>query len=449
MQRMIVWVTLLFLVGTGVVLALPAHKGMPIEIAGDWQVKVGPGQVTLDGRDLRLAEAVTVDVAPPPVVSVRDEETPRLPMYDEKTGPWRRGLHPKALLAQECVCTGLLVPGTLKVKAGPGAAEVFEPGKDVKVEEYWTGVGRLEGSRIAENQKVWLDYDYVPCRLDSIVMDAAGQVKVVPGTPAAMLAQPPTLPAGETAIARVWLQGPTARLTDLSLYPIEPEAPAVVAPVAGQLLPKTLQKLRNGEKVLIIAWGDSVTCGGGVGGQTDAWYQNRFAAELRERFPQAQIELRTAGWGGRDSKTYMAQPRGAEKDFVRDVLEPKADLVTMEWVNDSWLHGDAFKTHYDDIVAQISATGAEIVFIAPHLVRPDWLKVQDPRFDEDPRPYVRDLKQYAADHNMPLADGSALWCQLWRQGIPYITYEANWINHPDARGHQLFADALMGLFPEK
>jgi hypothetical protein len=131
------------------------------------------------------------------------------------------------------------------------------------------------------------------------------------------------------------------------------------------------------------------------------------------------------------------------------VLEPKADLVTMEWVNDSWLHGEAFKTHYDNIVAQISATGAEIVFIAPHLVRPDWLGVQDPRFDDDPRPYVRDLKQYAADHNMPLADGSALWCKLWRQGIPYITYEANWINHPDARGHQLFADALMGLFPQK
>jgi lysophospholipase L1-like esterase len=388
---------------------------------------------------------------------VRDEEQPCLPVYNEKAGPWMRGLHPRALLAQECVCTGLLVPGSLKVKAGPGAAQVFEPGKDFKLEEYWTGVGRIEGSPIAEGQKVWLDYDYVPCRLDSIVMDAAGKVKVVPGTPATNLAHPPTLPDGETAIARVWLQGPTEKLGDLNLYPIEdavggafsPHGSGLKAPPTSPLPTKTLAKLRNGEKVLIIAWGDSVTCGGGVGGQTDAWYQNRFAAQLRERFPQAQIELRTAGWGGRDSKTYMAQPRGAEKDFVRDVLEPKADLVTMEWVNDSWLHGEAFKTHYDNIVAQISATGAEIVFIAPHLVRPDWLGVQDPRFDDDPRPYVRDLKQYAADHNMPLADGSALWCKLWRQGIPYITYEANWINHPDARGHQLFADALMGLFPQK
>jgi len=422
---------------------------MPIELAGDWQVKVGPGQVTLNGRAITLAAPVIVDIAPPAVVSVHDEEHAGLPVYNEKAGPWMRGLHPNALNAQECVCTGLLVPGSLKVKAGPGAAEDFTAGTDFQMEEYWTGVGRIEGSRIAENQKVWLDYDYVPCRLDSIVIDAAGKLKVVPGTPTTNMAKAPSLAQGETALANVWLQGPTAKLSDLNLYPIEWVGTIYASTIAEKLLPRTLQKLRNGEKVLIIAWGDSVTCGGGVGGQTELWYQNRFAAELRRRFPQAQIEMRTAGWGGRDSKTYMAQPRGAEKDFVRDVLEPKPDLVTIEFVNDAWLNGEALKTQYAEIVRQISGVGAEIILIAPHLVRPDWLGAQDPRFDEDPRPYVRDLKQFARDNNLALADASALWCRLWRQGIPYITYEANWINHPDARGHQLFADALMGLFPEK
>jgi len=429
--------------------AMPAHRGMPIEVAGDWQVKVGPGQVTLNGRDIRLDDPVTVTIAPVAVVSVRDEEHGSLPVYNEQAGPWMRGLHPTALLAQECVCTGLLVPGSLKVKSGPGTAEAFEPGRDVKVEEYWTGVGRVEGSRIAENQKVWLDYDYVPCRLDSIVMDAEGKVKLMPGTPAQNMARPPVLPQGETAIARVWLQGPTDELGDLNLYPIEPEPATTDAPVADRLLPKTLAKLRNGEKVTIVACGDSVTAGSGCGGQPQYWYQNRFGVQLHERFPQAEVEVKTAGWGGRDSKTYMAQPRGAEKDFVRDVLEPKPDLVVIEFVNDSWLHGDALTAQYDEIVKQITGAGAEIIFLAPHLVRPDWLGVQDPRFDDDPRPYVQDLRKYAASHNIALADGSARWCHLWREGIPYIIYEANWINHPEATGLQLFADALMALFPEK
>jgi lysophospholipase L1-like esterase len=449
MNTTLMWTILLSMAAVTLAAAMPAHKGMPIEIAGDWQVKVGPGEVRLNGREIKLADPVIVDIAPPQVVQVRDEEHASLPMYDEKAGPWMRGLHPTPLVAQECVCTGLLVPGTLKVKAGPGAAEVFQPDKDIKVEEYWTCIGRIEGSRIAENQKVWLDYDYVPCRLDSIVVDAEGKVTVVPGTPAANLAQPPTLPTGATALANIWLQGPTPKLGDLNLYPIDPTAYVTTEPVAERLLPKTLAKLRNGEKVLIIAWGDSVTCGGGVGGQTELWYQNRFAAELRKRFPQAEIELRTAGWGGRDSRTYMAQPRGAEKDFVRDVLEPRPDMVTIEFVNDAWLQGDALKAQYNEIVKQISGVGAEIILIAPHLVRPDWMGVQDPRFDEDPRPYVRDLKQFARDNNVAMADGSARWCRLWRQGIPYITYEGNWINHPDARGHQLFVDALMAVFPER
>jgi hypothetical protein len=35
---------------------------------------------------------------------------------------------------------------------------------------------------------------------------------------------------------------------------------------------------------------------------------------------------------------------------------------------------------------------------------------------------------------------------LWRQGIPYNALMLNAINHPDARGMRLFADALMALF---
>ncbi|MEN6641255.1 MAG: GDSL-type esterase/lipase family protein [Armatimonadia bacterium] len=444
------WTTLaLTLLAATLVSAMPAHKGMPIEVSGDWQVRVGPGQVNLGGRAINVAQPVVVTIAPPQAVSVRDEEYASLPMFDPKAAPYRRGLHPRPLAAQECVCTGLLVEGSLKVKSGPGDAEAFVLDKDYGLESYWTALGRIEGSRIAEKQKVYLDYDYVPCRLDSIVVEANGQLKVVPGTPAANLAKPPTPSAGETAIANVWLSGPTTKLADANLYPIEPTVPVTAEAQAEKLLPKTLAKLRKGEKVLIIAWGDSVTCGGGVGNQTELWYQNRFAAELRKRFPQAQIELRTAGWGGRDSRTYMAQPRGSEKDFVRDVLEPKPDLVTIEFVNDAWLNGDALNKQYTEIMAQITGTGAEVILIAPHLTRPDWMKVTEARFDEDPRPYVRDLKAFARENNIALADGSALWCRLWRQGIPYITYEANWINHPDARGHELFVEALMGVFPAK
>jgi hypothetical protein len=56
------------------------------------------------------------------------------------------------------------------------------------------------------------------------------------------------------------------------------------------------------------------------------------------------------------------------------------------------------------------------------------------------------LRDYAAKHNLALADASARWEHLWREGLPYVTLLRNGINHPDDRGHAMFADELMKCF---
>jgi hypothetical protein len=56
------------------------------------------------------------------------------------------------------------------------------------------------------------------------------------------------------------------------------------------------------------------------------------------------------------------------------------------------------------------------------------------------------LRVFAAKHNVALADAARRYGRLWRQGIPYSTLMLNSINHPDARGIKIFADALMELF---
>ena len=55
--------------------------------------------------------------------------------------------------------------------------------------------------------------------------------------------------------------------------------------------------------------------------------------------------------------------------------------------------------------------------------------------------------QFATQNRIALADASRRYGRLWRQGLPYSTLLLNSINHPDARGMKLFADALMELFP--
>jgi len=433
------------------VVAQEAAQAIPLRVSGPWSVAVGPGAVELQGRQISIAEEVSLAVPEPEVISVKGEAHPNLPVFNEQTGGWRKGARLTQLITQECTATGLLVAESVVVRPAEGDGAPFVPDQDYKIDGFWATLGRVEGGAIGAEQKVLIDYDYSPSQLHSLAVDGAGAVSLVVGEPGVGSIPPPELGEGQTAVANIWVPGLTAELTEENLFPIEP-GPAAEKPepgVAETLLPKTLAKLRAGEDVKIVAWGDSVTAGGGVGAQVELRYQNRFAELLRERFPQANVTMLTAGWGGQNSRGYMDAPKAGQYDFVRDVLEPQPDLVTIEFVNDAYLNEEQVQTHYAQIMGHMNGIGAEVILITPHLVRPDWLGMTTLKFDDDPRPYVKGLRRFAEENNVALADASVRWCRLWRQGIPYVTLEANSINHPDARGHEIFAQALIGLFPEK
>ena len=432
--------------------ALPAlENAMPLRVAGPWVVEVGPGTVEVDDTRMEIEQAVTLHVEPPPLVTVQNERHAALPVFNPKTGGWRKGARLEELIAQECTATGLLLPETLRIRSCEDPTVVYEVGKDYQLDPFWATFGIVEGSAIKPDQPVLVDYAYHPCRLDNIVLNANGGVRLVEGETGHGSQLPPKTAEGETVIGRIWLSGNTETLTDENLYPIalsEPAGPPATPRVAKKLLPETLAKLRKGQPVTIVAWGDSVTNGGGVGAEHDLWYQHQFGALLRERFPESEITVLTAAWPGAGSRQYLEAPAGGKYDFVRDVLDPKPDLVTIEFVNDAYLDEQGTLAHYTPVLDRIRANGSEVILITPHLVRPDWLKTDTEKVDVDPRAYVRGLKQLAEEQDVALADASAEWCRLWRKGIPYTTLLGNAINHPDERGHRIFAYALIALFPK-
>lgn len=423
-------------------------NAMPLHAPGGWHVDVGPGMVTIDGVEIALADPVRLVVPEPEVVSVTGEAYV-LPVFNPKAGGWLKGVKLNALVAQECSATGLLHPESVVVKKTDGTVCLLD--QDYALDPLWGTIGRLEGGAIGADEQVRIDYTYGPARLDSIAMNAAGQVRLVVGTAGLGLDPLPALEQGEHHIGSVWNPGNAKSLTAEDLFPVEQVATESTPPEyypAEQFLPKTLAKLEAGEKVTIVAWGDSVTAGGGVGGAKDLWYQYQFLDRLKKRYPKADIEMITAAWPGRGSRNYLEAPAGGDYDFQRDVLDPKPDLVTCEWVNDAYLKDEALVAHYTLILEKLRGAGAEVALLTPHLVRPDWMGVDTIKFDEDPRPYVQGLRKFAEANDVALADGARLWCGLWRKGIPYTTLLANYINHPDERGQRLLADALMELFPE-
>lgn len=433
-MRTIRWMT----VAMGVASAVWADDPVRMEPLGGWRVKVSCGGAS---------DVLTVD--PPDTVTVTDERYESLAPFQ---GPvWRRGTPLAGTKAEACSVSGALDPASLTVRDRPGAgAKTYARGKDYQLEPQWGGFGRMPGSAIPEGPPVFASYRYVQMRLDSAVLTAQGQVVLRKGTPHVATPGLPEIAAGETRLGNVWISGRIACLTETNLFPVletaYPELPRKGATAAERLLPRTLAKLRSGAPLKILAWGDSVTECVYLPWQ-DKW-QEQFAARLRERFPKSSVIMLSEGWGGRTTTAYRKEPPGSARNFAEKVLALKPDLIVSEFINDAYMDEATVLDTYDAIRSDFRKIGAEWIILTPHYARPDWMGLKQEReIDRDPRPYVRGLRLFAENNGVALADASLRWGRLWRQGLPYSTLLVNNINHPNAQGMRLFADALMELFP--
>lgn len=437
---------------SSLVAVFAAPRSLPVTIAGDWQVQVSAGEVVSGAEMWILENDATVDIAPAERIAVSGEELPGLPVFNPGAAPFWQGRALPGVFTQECSAAGALEPGSLHLRASQGAVEELTQGVDWQVEPFWGVVGRLEGGALAEGQPVWADYVHGLCRIDSLALDHGGQVSVIPGTPHINNPRPPELPEGSVRVANIWVPWLLPALTEDNLFPILeeafPEPPVETVTVAERLLPKTMEKLRQGQTVKILAWGDSVTVGTYVPNWETQRWQEQFVAMLQERFPSADIQLETVAWGGRNTQSFLAEPRGSEYNYQEQVLDKKPDLIVSEFVNDAGFDSAGVEAQYGKLLADFQAIGAEWIILTPHYVRTDWMGLTSQRdIDNDPRAYVQGLREFCPKHGVALADAAARWGRLWRQGIPYMTLEMNTINHPDERGMKLFADAAMALFP--
>jgi lysophospholipase L1-like esterase len=417
-------------------LALLMQGGTPatFELQGNWAIRIiQPGR----------APAI-LSIQPPVTQSVLNEAYSAIPVFNPKAGGWVRGAQLKGVRAQETTSPNLLDPDSFKLTAG--AADLVR-GVDYEVDLAWGTFGRLEGGSIRPDQTVFASYRYTPPRIDAVMIDTAGKIILRQGEPRAAAPMAPSIGPGEKHLGNIYLPGPIQKLTQDHVFPILeikfPEAKQKKHPVIRRLI----TKLNSGGSIRILAWGDSVTDGSYLANPSAERWQEQFVARLRSRFPKARIELLTEAWGGRNTGSYLAEPPGSPRNYQEKVLALKPDLVISEFVNDAGLKPDQVEQRYSKLLKDFEAIGAQWIILTPHYVRPDWMNLtRENNIDEDPRPYVKALRQFSASHGVPLADASLRYGRLWRQGIPYNTLMLNAINHPNSKGMSIFADALMALF---
>ncbi len=398
---------------------------------GPWTVRVECG-----------GSAATLEVDPPERVAVSGERHETLPVFDPSKPDFWRGECLRGVSAAGCSVRWALEPESVKVRA-------VEDGRPLARDVDW----RLQPDwgliSWAAHEQQWgpvtISYTYRLRRLDTVVLRPDGTIALVKGAPHAVNPAAPPCRDGDTPLGTIYVDARTERLSDENLFPLLPPAPQS-RPPAFNPPARTLAKLRAGAPVKILAWGDSVTESTYLADGKDKW-QAQFARWLESVYPAAAITWVSVGWGGRTTRAYLEEPAGSPHNFAEKVLAEKPDLVISEFVNDVRTDGIVGETYVKSILPAFQQRGIEWIIMTPHYERPDWMGLESQKnCDEDPRPFVRDLRAFAAREGVGLADASLLWGELWRRGIPYLTLETNDINHPNAFGLSLYAEALKPLF---
>ena len=216
----------------------------------------------------------------------------------------------------------------------------------------------------------------------------------------------------------------------------EKSPPLLVKPELGAArLPKTRQKLAAGDKVRIVAFGDSITAGGDAS-EPGLIFWERWAAALRVKYPRAGIETTNGATGG--DATVQGLQRLQEK-----VLQQKPDLVLIGFgMNDHNREGygvplDAFAANLHTMIRRIRAdTGAEVVLFSAFPPNPKW------HFgSHNMEAYAAATERVAQEEHCAYADVYHLWMSFTARKKPEDLLGNN-INHPNDFGHGIYFQAL-------
>jgi len=340
---------------------------------------------------------------------------------------------------------GALRPGSVVVCKDGKAMKL---GKDYAIDVKWASLWIPKGSSITSQDTLSVDYTYTVRRVDSEIIAADGKTVIRKGKGSLTVPEIPQLNTGEKRVCNYFIDYDGT----VQKYPLKLNAQDIRQTTGPEMLPRVMDKFSRGENVKIVCWGDSVTSGGDSSCPGKS-YPRVFEKTMREKFPKSAITVDVISVGRSNSRNWLypdkfpfphAQ-RAKECDFQR-IIDAKPDVVTVEFVNDSFMTPLQVREIYSEILSKLRTTGAEVVFITPHFVSEFAFCGRKDVPHPENRPYVKALRAFAKENGVALADVSARWEQLANDGIPYVIYLQNGINHPDDRGHQLFVDELLRCF---
>ncbi len=175
-------------------------------------------------------------------------------------------------------------------------------------------------------------------------------------------------------VARAGLVVAAMSLLPFSAAAQNPPQTCVAPPDAGRFvkpLARVAQRLKRGEPITIVALGSSSTAGAGASAPA-LCYPSRLEAELRQRFPKAEIKVINRGVNGEETPQMLAR-------LDSSLIDDKPDLVLWQLGTNALLRDRKIDDHMSLIhqgVVRLKDAGIDVVLMDPQfapmvLSRPD------------------------------------------------------------------------------
>jgi len=199
-----------------------------------------------------------------------------------------------------------------------------------------------------------------------------------------------------------------------------------------------IAKLKAGQKVTILALGDSLTWGTGVGGN-DKSYPAIVTKMLKEKYPMAQIVYENRSMGGSCTAKHRqwlkrdivnVQPELIITMFGYNELPSGNDPDVLQWSGRAYAHNLAW---YLEEVAGATSTKPACIVLSPMPGRDVNWNALDPLAQG-----VRDL--CAANPNITVADANAYFKAMGKENYAKLMGDEA---HPNAKGHQKMAELVI------
>lgn len=209
--------------------------------------------------------------------------------------------------------------------------------------------------------------------------------------------------------------------------------------------------------LLLVAIGDSVTQGWMEEGVLDqeSVYHARVLRELRHAHPLCTFDALNAGAGGETVQGGLARAE-------RDVVAHQPDLVVIGFgLNDCFAGDgglDAFRDRMGSLLDLIGReTEAEPILLTPNMMchadnpripdrwRQSFEEFRERQVSGTLARYAEVIRAVGAERGVPVADVYAEWERLRRAGVETDDLLANGLNHPNAEGHAIAAQAILDV----